>query len=65
MQLGVLGWCHEFSELVDTVKTAGNAGWLFTSTRDEGLDACEHILSLEIEIKVQVVTLYLRYVKTT
>jgi len=57
--LGVLGWCNDFSELIEAVKVAGHGGYLFTSTRDDGLEACEEILKLELDVKLQFVLLYL------
>jgi len=58
-QLGVLGWCSEFSELIDEVKTLGFEGKMFTTTRDEALHACELIMKLDVDVKMQLIVLYL------
>jgi len=57
--LGVLGFSEEFGDLVNEVKTAGQQGSLFTTTRDDGLEACEQILNLDLDVKLQFVLLYL------
>lgn len=59
-QLGVLGWCNDFSELISAIETVGMDGALFTATRDEGLEACDQILRLELDIKKQLVLFFLR-----
>lgn len=58
-QLGVFGWTSEFAELIDALKTLGFDGNMFVSTRQAALDACSRILSLRIEIKMQIITIYL------
>jgi len=58
-KLGVLGWCNDFKELVDEIKVVGHGGYLFVATRDQGLETCQQILSLELDIKLQLVLLYL------
>jgi len=58
-QLGVLAWCSEFSEMIDELKRLGIAGDMFTSTREEALKACEEILRLELDIKMQIIVLHL------
>ncbi|CAG8653402.1 10462_t:CDS:10, partial [Acaulospora colombiana] len=40
-QLGVLGWCSEFSELIDELKEFGH---MFTDTRDQALETCTNLL---------------------
>lgn len=57
--LGVLGWCNDFSELISAIETVGMDGALFTATRDEGLEACDQILRLELDIKKQLVLFFL------
>jgi len=58
-QLGVLGWCAEFSELIDALKTLGFEGNMFVSTRQEALAACEAILRLNLDIRMQIIIMYL------
>jgi len=59
-QLGVLGWCSEFSELVDNLKELGFSGNMFVTTRVQALKACEDILQLQMEdVKMQLITMYL------
>jgi len=58
-KLGVLGWCNDFKELVDAVKDAGVGGTLFVATRDQGLQTCRQVLSMELDIKKGMVLLYL------
>ncbi len=62
---GVLGFSEEFGDLVNEVKAAAQQGSLFTTTRDDGLEACEQILNLDLEVKLQFVLLYLRCVEGT
>jgi len=57
--LGVLGWCKDFGELVDEIRACGLQGGLFTSTRDDGLEACDQILCLGLDVKLQFILLYL------
>lgn len=60
VQLGVLGWCSEFSELVDNLKELGFSGNMFVTTRVQALKACEEILQLKMEdVKMQLITMYL------
>ncbi|KAF5368589.1 hypothetical protein D9758_002332 [Tetrapyrgos nigripes] len=58
-QLGVLAWCSEFSELIDNLKDLGFAGNMFVSTRTQALKTCEDILRLHLEVKMQIIVLYL------
>lgn len=58
-QLGILGWLDEFSELVDDFQALAFEGKMFTTTRDRALSTCKHILKLEIEVKMQLVVLYM------
>ncbi|KJA25810.1 hypothetical protein HYPSUDRAFT_383056 [Hypholoma sublateritium FD-334 SS-4] len=59
-QLGVLGWCSEFSELIDNLKELGVSGNMFVTTREQALKTCEEILKLKMEeVKMQLVTMYL------
>lgn len=58
-QLGVLAWCAEFSEMIDELKRLGIAGDMFVSTREAALKACEEILRLQLEIKMQIIVIHL------
>ncbi|KAI0308297.1 hypothetical protein B0F90DRAFT_1807514 [Multifurca ochricompacta] len=58
-QLGVLAWCAEFSEMIDELKRLGIAGDMFVSTREAALRACEEILRLQLDIKMQIIVLHL------
>lgn len=58
-QLGVLGWCAEFSELIDALKQLGFEGNMFVSTRIQALNTCSEILQLHLEIKMQIIVMYL------
>ncbi|KAI0257040.1 hypothetical protein BJV78DRAFT_1087952, partial [Lactifluus subvellereus] len=58
-QLGVLAWCAEFSEMIDELKRLGIAGDMFVSTRQAALKACEEILRLQLDIKMQIIVLHL------
>ncbi|KAJ3542012.1 hypothetical protein NMY22_g3665 [Coprinellus aureogranulatus] len=62
-QLGVLGWCAEFSELIDHLKDLGFNGNMFVTTRSQALKTCEEILKLELihEVKMQIIVMYLSY----
>lgn len=60
-QLGVLGWCAEFSELIDHLKDLGFAGNMFVSTRQTALKACEEILKLNLQIEMQIIVMYVNY----
>lgn len=58
-QLGVLAWCAEFSEMIDELKRLGISGDMFVSTREAALKACEEILRLQLEIKMQIIVIHL------
>lgn len=58
-QLGVLAWCAEFSEMIDELKRLGIAGDMFVSTREAALKACEEILQLRLDIKMQIIVIHL------
>jgi hypothetical protein len=59
LQLGVLGWCAEFSELIDSLKELGVSGNMFVSTRTQALKACTEILKLRLDIEMQIIVMYL------
>ncbi|KAI9444714.1 hypothetical protein H4582DRAFT_1805951 [Lactarius indigo] len=58
-QLGVLAWCAEFSEMIDELKRLGISGDMFVSTREAALKACEEILRLQLDIKMQIIVIHL------
>ncbi|KAL0071771.1 hypothetical protein AAF712_000693 [Marasmius tenuissimus] len=58
-QLGVLGWCSEFAELIDNLKDLGIQGNMFLETRRKALEACRDIMKLKMDIKMQIVVMYL------
>ncbi|KAK2461602.1 hypothetical protein APHAL10511_006065 [Amanita phalloides] len=58
-QLGVLAWCSEFAELIDNLKELGVHGHMFVSTRRQAFQTCEQVLKLKLEIKMQIIVLYL------
>jgi hypothetical protein len=58
-KLGVLAWCSEFSEMIDELKRLGIAGDMFVSTREAALKACEEVLRLQLDIKMQIIVLHL------
>ncbi|KAK1228685.1 hypothetical protein PQX77_008338 [Marasmius sp. AFHP31] len=58
-QLGVLGWCSEFAELIDNLKDLGIQGNMFLETRRKALEACGDIMKLKMDIKMQIVVMYL------
>jgi len=59
-QLGVLGWCSEFSELIDNLKDLGFSGNMFVTTRSQALKTCEDIMALKLEdVKMQLISMYL------
>jgi hypothetical protein len=58
-QLGVLAWCAEFSEMIDELKRLGISGDMFVSTREAALGACEEILRLQLDIKMQIIVIHL------
>lgn len=58
-QLGVLGWCSEFSELIDALRDLGFGGNMFVATRQQALQACADILKLRLDIRMQIIIMYL------
>ena len=58
-QLGVLAWCSEFGEMIDTLKDLGFHGNMFVTTRKQALATCEELLRLKLEIKMQIIVMYL------
>lgn len=59
LQLGVLGWCSEFSEMIDALRDLGFNGNMFVTTRQQALIACAEILKLRLDIKMQIIIMYL------
>lgn len=55
----MLGWCSEFSELIDNLKELGFAGNMFVATRSQALQTCSEILRLHLDIKMQIIIMYL------
>ncbi|KAF7965522.1 hypothetical protein HWV62_43066 [Athelia sp. TMB] len=58
-QLGVLAWCSEFGEMIDTLKDLGFHGNMFVTTRKQALATCEELLRLKLDIKMQIIVMYL------
>jgi hypothetical protein len=58
-QLGVLAWCSEFGEMIDTLKDLGFQGNMFVTTRSQALKTCEEILKLPLDLKMQIIVIYL------
>jgi len=58
-QLGVLAWCSEFSEMIDALKALGFEGNMFVATRTQALKTCEEILRLHLDVKMQIIVMYL------
>lgn len=58
-QLGVLGWCAEFSELIDSLKNLGFDGNMFVNTRTQALATCQELLKLRLDLKMQIIIMYL------
>lgn len=59
-QLGVLGWCSEFSELIDNLRELGFSGNMFVTTRTQALRTCEEILHLKLEeVGMQLILMFL------
>ncbi|KAF8224240.1 hypothetical protein L208DRAFT_1312540 [Tricholoma matsutake] len=58
-QLGVLAWCSEFGELIDGLKDLGFHGNMFISTRTQALKTCQEILKLRLDLKMQIIVMYL------
>ena len=59
VQLGVLAWCSEFSELIDALKELGFQGNMFVATRSQALRTCEEIMRLKLDIEMQIIVMYL------
>lgn len=55
----MLGWCSEFSELIDGLKGLGMEGNMFVQTRVAALKACEDILKLKLDVRMQIIVMYL------
>ncbi|TFK36903.1 hypothetical protein BDQ12DRAFT_667433 [Crucibulum laeve] len=58
-QLGVLAWCSEFGELIDNLKDLGFQGNMFVTTRTQALKTCEELLKLKLDVKMQIIVMYL------
>jgi len=58
-QLGVLGWCSEFSEMIDALKALGSQGNMFIATRTQALRTCEELLKLPLDVKMQIIMMFL------
>lgn len=59
IKLGVLAWCSEFGEMIDTLKELGFHGNMFVTTRVQALKTCEEILRLKLDIQMQIILMYL------
>lgn len=59
LQLGVLAWCAEFSEMIDAIKQLGVEGNMFVSTRQQALRTCEEILQLPLDVQMQIIVIHL------
>jgi hypothetical protein len=59
LQLGVLGWCAEFDELIAEVKSLGFDGNMASATRDCALQTCREILRLPLDVQMQLIILYM------
>lgn len=55
----MLGWCSEFSELIDNLKQLGFNGNMFIATREQALRTCGDILRLQLDIRMQIIVMYL------
>lgn len=63
-QLGVLGWCSEFSELIDELKEFGSLGHMFTDTRDQALETCSFLLDAlvnRMEVRMQIIVMFMSF----
>ena len=58
VQLGVLGWCSEFAEMIEEIKRLGFDGSMFVSTRTQALRTCEELLQLNLDIEMQIIVMY-------
>jgi hypothetical protein len=45
--------------MIDELKRLGISGDMFVSTREAALKACEEILRLQLEIKMQIIVIHL------
>ena len=54
-----MGWCSEFSELIDNLKDLGFQGNMFVTTRSRALQTCEELLRLKLDVKMQIIIMYL------
>jgi len=57
-QLGVLGWCSEFSDLIDDLKGLGLHGNMFVNTRAQALQTCQELLRLKLDIGMQIIIIH-------
>lgn len=55
----MLAWCSEFGELIDNIKDLGFHGNMFVTTRTQALKTCEELLKLKLDIKMQIIVVYL------
>lgn len=55
----MLGWTHEFSELIDAIKTLAFDGNMFIATREQALLTCSEILKLNLNIHLSIITMFL------
>lgn len=55
----MLGWCSEFAELIDSLKALGVEGNMFVQTRVQALKTCEDILKLKLDVRMQIIVMYL------
>lgn len=55
----MLAWCSEFGELIENLKELGFAGNMFVTTRTQALKTCEELLQLKLDIKMQIIVMYL------
>lgn len=55
----MLAWCAEFSEMIDALKQLGFEGNMFVATRMQALQTCAEILQLNLEVKMQIIVMYL------
>lgn len=55
----MLAWCSEFAELIDSLKALGFSGNMFIATRTQALKTCEEVLRLKLDIKMQIILMYL------
>jgi len=58
-QVGVLAWCSEFEEMVTEIKSLGFSGEMAGQTRECALEACREVLKFDLDIRAQLVVMYL------